>query len=77
MRCSISLLIWGLDPPPAGPPLGGAGTGGTGLGRRSELIRLGRGLGGLSGASTDSEKAGDKRRECVCASRSESNHSMT
>lgn len=30
--------------------------GGTGLGRRSELIRLGKGLGGLSGASTRSEK---------------------
>lgn len=32
------------------------GTGGTGLGRRSELIRLGKGFGGLSGASTGSEK---------------------
>lgn len=32
-----------------------AGTeGGTGLGRRSELIRLGNGFGGLSGASTES-----------------------
>lgn len=37
--------------------MGGAGTGGTGLGRRSELIRLGRGFGGLSGASIGSEKA--------------------
>lgn len=37
--------------------LGGAGTGGTGLWRRSELILLGRGFGGLSGASTGSEKA--------------------
>ena len=37
--------------------LGGAGTGGTGLWRRSELILLGRGFGGLSGASTSSEKA--------------------
>lgn len=30
--------------------------GGTGLGRRSELILLGKGFGGLSGASTGSEK---------------------
>lgn len=56
MRCSISLLIRGLASAPVAPPLGGAGTGGTGLGRRSELIRLGRGFGGLSGASTGSEK---------------------
>lgn len=56
MRSSISLLMRGLASPPVAPLLGGAGTGGTGLGRRSELIRLGRGFGGLSGASTDSEK---------------------
>lgn len=57
MRCSISLLIWGFASPPVAPLVGGGGTGGTGLGRRSELIRLGRGFGGLSGASTDSKKA--------------------
>lgn len=62
MRCSISLLIWGLASPVA-PLLDGVGTGGTGLGRRSELIRLGRGFGGLSGASTGSEKAKERRRE--------------
>lgn len=56
MRCSISLVIWGLASPPVAPLLGGAGTGGTGLCRRSELIRLGRGFGGLSGASPGSEK---------------------
>lgn len=66
MRCSISLLIWGLASPPAAPLLGGTGTGGTGLDRRSELIRLGRGFGGLSGASTSSPKAkGTERNECV------------
>lgn len=57
MRSSISLLIWGLASPPIALLLGGAGTegtGGTGLGRRSELILLGKGFGGLSGASTAS-----------------------
>lgn len=54
MRSSISLLIWGLTSPPPTLLLGGAGTGGTGLDRRSEFIRLGKGFGGLSGASTDS-----------------------
>lgn len=57
MRSSISLLIWGLASPSIALLLGGTeteGTGGTGLGRRSELILLGKGLGGLSGASTAS-----------------------
>lgn len=65
MRCWISLLTWGLASPPVAPPLGGAGTGGTGLGRRSELIRLGRGFGGRSGTSAGSEKAVETGKTCV------------
>lgn len=38
-----------------------------GLGRRSELIRLGRGFGGLSGASTGSEKTEEMERESLYA----------
>lgn len=66
MRCSISLLIRGLPSPAAAALLGGAGTGGTGLWRRSELIRLGSGFGGLSGASTGSETAEEKKRKRRC-----------
>lgn len=47
MSSSISLLISGLLGPAVAP-------GGTGLGLRSELMRRGRGLGGRSGASTES-----------------------
>lgn len=60
MSSSISLLITGLASPPITLLLGGPGTegtGGTGLERRSELILLGKGFGGLSGASTASVNA--------------------
>lgn len=48
MSSSISLLICGLLD-------AAAAAGGTGLGRRSELMRRGKGFGGRSGASAESD----------------------